>query len=125
MKKRNGPEDPFADDEPEDEVAGEPESYPTESDESATSGVTDDDGDRSTELPWIYERDSVKGERPHLIQVNVQEETTDREDDAHDAVEDLLGEDVYATDLREAALLVAFEDPEKIAAKLREWGYDH
>jgi len=109
MKKRNGPEDPFAD-------AGEDASM--ETDDST------DDND-STDLPWIYERDSVKGERPHLIQANVREATRDREDEAHDAVEDMLGEDVYATDLREAALLVAFERPEALADKLREWGYDH
>jgi hypothetical protein len=125
MKRRDGPEDPFADDEPDEDGVSE-ESYPTESDASATRGVTDEDeGDSSDSLPWIYRRNSVKGDRPHLIQANVREETVDRQDDALDAVENMLGEDVYATDLREAALLVAFDRPELIADQLREWGYDY
>lgn len=128
MKRRNGPEDPFAEDESDDEAGDDSEeSYPTESDASATSGVTADESEDSEEsgLPWIYRRDSVKGDRPHLVQANVRQETLDRQDEALDAVEEILGEDVYATDLREAALLVAYARPELIADQLREWGYDY
>lgn len=114
MKKRNGPEDPFGDESTDD---GDDD----RDDQEQTSG----EDSESSDLPWIYERDSVKGERPHLIQANVRKETVDMQDEAQNVVEDILGEDVYATDLREAALLVAFGQPELLADKLREWGYDH
>ncbi|SFT07371.1 hypothetical protein [Halostagnicola kamekurae] len=116
-----------------------------ESEESADTGVnhdlldpdepaeetdlepTDDTGSDSSDgysLPWIHRRDTVKSDRPEIIQMHVRGETVNGERDLQDDVEDLLGEDVYALDVREAAYLVAMQHPEEVASQLREWGYD-
>ena len=34
-----------------------------------------------------------------------------------------VGEDVYKTDVTEAAMAVALENPELVLAKLESWGY--
>ena len=48
----------------------------------------------------------------------------DAEDDLQDSLETMLGEDVYKSDYREAAMIVAQRNPELVAEVLREWGYD-
>jgi len=121
----DGPEDPFAD-EPDSDDADD-EGGPTDSDAGSVDGVTepDDDDGEDDELPWLFSRDTVKGDRSRPIQFQVLEETLDAEAQAHDAVEDMVSDrEVYLNDFREAAMLAAFENLDDVVAQLREWGYD-
>jgi hypothetical protein len=76
-------------------------------------------------LPWIYERSSITDGREKTVQLHLQDSTVDKQREVKTDVETLLNESVKKADLREAALLVGFQHSEEIAAKLREWGYDH
>lgn len=109
-----------------------------EQDEPATS-VTESGLDTSTHpsekeaqtastdtgLPWIYERSSITDGREKTVQLHLQDSTVDQQREVKADVETLLDESVKKADLREAALLVGFQHSNEIAAKLREWGYDH
>jgi hypothetical protein len=44
-------------------------------------------------------------------------------DELLDQMESELDEDVYKTDVTEAAMAVAQENPKLVLAKLQEWGY--
>ncbi len=79
----------------------------------------------ATGLPWIYERSSITDGREKTVQLHLQDSTVDQQRDVKADVETLIDESVKKADLREAALLVGFQHSEEIAAKLREWGYDH
>lgn len=98
------------------EAAEEPDAQPADD--------TGSDSSSEYSLPWIHRRDTVKSDRPEIIQMHVRDETVDGEGALQDDVEDILGEDVYALDVREAAYLVAMQHPEEVANQLREWGYD-
>ena len=74
-------------------------------------------------LPYIHSRDSVKEDRQQRP-VFLREQTEDGISDLVDAVEDDLGEDVYQTDVLEAAMEVALDHPKLVADKCREYGYD-
>jgi hypothetical protein len=124
-------------------TAGDPfdESPADEShtDTSATAATTDretaaaDDAtdDRDTDpgpapqtrsLPYIHARDGVKDgrtQRPVFLRDHVESGI----DDLVAGMEDELGEDVYKTDVTEAAMAVAQEHPDLVLAKLQEWGY--
>jgi len=124
MKRRNDddaePEDPFGDEPPEDEQ----ERRRTGPEDSETDGVAEP-VDGEDELPWIFRRDTVKGERPTSIQFDVLDETLDAESEARRAVEEMVSDrEVYLNDFREAAMLAAFENLDDVVAQLREWGYD-
>ncbi|WP_218836373.1 hypothetical protein [Halorarum salinum] len=54
----------------------------------------------------------------------LREEIINAEDELQDTLEERLGEDVYKSDYREAAMVVVQRRPELIAEMLREWGYD-
>lgn len=110
-------DDAAVEDSVDDLLAGEDES----SDEPDTGPSGESSG---YSLPWIHRRDTVKSDRPEIIQMHVRESTVDGEDDLQDDVEDRLDDDVYALDLREAAYLVAMQHPDEVADQLREWGYD-
>ena len=82
-------------------------------------------GDRPTmsSIPYKLRRDKVNEGReqvPYFLRENV----IDAEDDLQDTLEEILGEDVYKSDYREAAMVVAQRNPGLIAEVLREWGYD-
>jgi len=113
MKPGSG-SDPF-DDEPDEDDAETVEE--TESSES-------DREDSSQSAPWLFVRDGVKQSRDHTFQLHLRSETRTQEKRFQTAVEERLREDVYKADLREAALLVAMENEDDVAEKLREWGYD-
>jgi len=81
-------------------------------------------GDTASATPRIYRRETIKSDRPEILQLHVQGSTVDGEDDLQDDVEDILDDDVYALDLREAAYLVAMQHPDGVAEILQEWGYD-
>ncbi|WP_256546693.1 hypothetical protein [Halobellus inordinatus] len=53
----------------------------------------------------------------------LREHIEDGIDDLRTEIENELGEDVYKTDVTEAAMAVAQENPELVLAKLEEWGY--
>ena len=54
----------------------------------------------------------------------LRKEVIEAEDNLQDSLEKTLGENVYKSDYREAAMVVAQRNPELIAEVLREWGYD-
>lgn len=119
MKSGSG-DDPFAEtdtdteqksDDQQDEVTG----VETESTNVETTSQPD--------IPYKFRRDSVKQDRkqrPIFIRPQVEE----RESTFLRNLEDDVGEDVYKTDALEAALVVAMDNPDLVAEKLREWGYD-
>jgi len=117
-------DDPFSGDENQDEpTASVTESgldEPLRSSNKETSAVSTDTG-----LPWIYERSSITDGREKTVQLHLQDHTVDQQRAVKTDVEALVDESVKKADLREAALLVGFQHSEEIAAKLREWGYDH
>lgn len=129
--KRGSTDDPFAE-EPEEEVDNE-EGRPSETetavpdpeDASSTARDTGESPSREVQrqsLPFIHARDGVKDgrtQRPVFLRDHVEngiEELVDR-------METELGEDVYKTDVTEAAMVVAQEHPELVLETLEEWGY--
>lgn len=81
----------------------------------------------SYDLPhaWALGRDSVKDGRPKEKTFFLQESVLDLEDQVSDDVEEILGEEVSVTDLREAALIISYSNPELVAALVSEWGAEH
>lgn len=139
MKEGLG-DDPFA----EDTTASKSESSATDSvqtdteDQSANTGVEQsgarsdvsptDTASESTggrTLPYIYKRDAVKDGRSQRP-VFLRDYNEDRIPELINAIEDDLGESVPKTDVLEAALETAIENPEMVAATLRtdRYGYD-
>jgi hypothetical protein len=126
--KQGSTDDPFADDPERAETpAADPDadspSRRTGRTDSAEPDTTQDDG--SPAIPYIYMRDAVKegrNQRP----VYLRECNEDRIPELVDAVEDLLGEDVTKTDVLEAAMETAIENPDLVAETLRteRYGYD-
>ena len=102
------------------EEAEEREIDGSSTDESAQSEST-----RPTmqSIPYKLRRDRVNEGReqvPFFLRENV----IDAEDELQNSLETMLGEDVYKSDYREAAMIVAQRNPELVAEVLREWGYD-
>ena len=125
------------DEEPSTEQQDQPH---TESDKEAAPSATDlDDSSEDTpsastsetesqrptmdSIPYKLRRDKVNEGReqvPYFLREGVLE----AEDELKDTLEELLGENVYKSDYREASMVVAQRNPELIAEVLREWGYD-
>jgi flagellar biosynthesis/type III secretory pathway M-ring protein FliF/YscJ len=74
-------------------------------------------------IPYKLRRSKVNEGREQ-VPYFLRDEVIEAEDDLQDTVEDLLGESVYKSDYREAAMVVAQRRPELVAEILREWGYD-
>jgi hypothetical protein len=55
----------------------------------------------------------------------LREEVSGYEDEFINQLKELLGEDVPKADAGEAAMIVTHRNPEKVAAVLRAWGFDH
>ncbi|WP_436912353.1 hypothetical protein [Halosimplex marinum] len=138
--KQGSTDDPFAEEpddgtdaEETDTAASEPEAGANETtgtaDTTETAGTTDTSTLESTHetvqrgsLPYIHARDGVKDgrtQRPVFLRDHVEAGI----DDLVAEMEAELGEDVYKTDVTEAAMAVAQENPELVLAKLEEWGY--
>jgi uncharacterized protein YtpQ (UPF0354 family) len=93
-------------------------------DEDADSEETTDASTQSAEsIPYTYRRDSVNGDRDQ-IPFFLREDVLDAEQDFLRSLEDRLGEEVYKSDAREAAIVLAHRNPDLVADVLREWGYD-
>jgi hypothetical protein len=86
-----------------------------EADESSSSGAES--------IPYTYRRDSVNGDRDQLP-FFLRESVLDDEQAFLRSLEDQLGEEVYKSDAREAAIVLAHRNPNLVADILREWGYD-
>lgn len=87
--------------------------------QESQSTTTDQSGE---ELPYIFDRSSVKNDRK-MIQYFLREETQNTEKDALRAIEQELGADVSLIDLREALVRVGAEHLDEVADELRDWGY--
>ena len=122
--KQGSADDPFADD-----TEAETESE-TEGRAAETGRISPED-DRSADttassqnrsLPYIHSRDGVKDgrtQRPIFLRDHIESGI----DDLLTRMEGEFGEDVYKTDITEAAMAVAQENPELVREKLDEWGY--
>ena len=91
--------------------------------ESMTESKTQSQRPTMESIPYKLRRDKVNEGREQ-VPYFLREEIIEAEADLQDALEELLGEDVYKSDYREAAMVVAQRKPELIAEVLREWGYD-
>ena len=142
MGLKSGSRDADLDDADDDEEPSTEQRDPpdTESDEEASPSATDlDDSSEDTpsastpetesqrptmdSIPYKLRRDKVNEGReqvPYFLREGVLE----AEDELKDTLEELLGENVYKSDYREASMVVAQRNPELIAEVLREWGYD-
>ncbi|MFC6942652.1 hypothetical protein ACFQE8_22265 [Salinirubellus sp. GCM10025818] len=74
-------------------------------------------------IPYKLRRDRVNEGREQ-VPFFLREDVIDAEDGLQNNLEEMLGEDVYKSDYREAAMIVAQRNPELVAEVLREWGYD-
>lgn len=124
--KQGSADDPFADASPDgdtedtepDDVSAE--TSPLETESTSTSESTSRSQNRS--LPYIHSRDGVKdgrSQRPVFLREHIEAGI----DELVTQMEDEFGENVYKTDITEAAMAVAQENPELVMEKLDEWGY--
>jgi flagellar biosynthesis/type III secretory pathway M-ring protein FliF/YscJ len=118
------------DDDPEEppvEAEADDQSDATDGQSSAeqTAEADETGGGRPTmdSIPYKLRRDRVNDGRDQ-VPFFLREEVIDGEDELRDRLEEILGEDVYKSDYREAAMVVAQRKPELVAEVLREWGYD-
>jgi len=116
---KEGASDPFADD-------GTDSEQPTSETADAGDGGTEpaDTDERVRSLPYIHARDTVKEDRPNVHQLFVRDEADREAKHAEMELEELLGEDVYRLDAREAIYLAGMQNLGDAADLLREWGYD-
>lgn len=108
-------------------------SEPSEPDGTVASGIgetqkgedTPDESDRVSvdSLPYKLRRGNVNEGREQ-VPYFLRPEVTEGEKQLKRTLESELGETVYKSDYREAAMVVAQRNPELIAEVLREWGYD-
>ncbi|GGL42729.1 hypothetical protein GCM10009037_27840 [Halarchaeum grantii] len=94
----------------------------TSSDAAAEAEGSDDRPSMSS-IPYKLRRNKVNEGREQ-VPYFLREDVIAGEEDLQDTLEDALGETVYKSDYREAAMVVAQRNPELIADVLREWGYD-
>ncbi len=95
-------------------------------DSSANSNAkSDQTDDRPTidSIPYKLRRNKVNEGRDQ-VPYFLRKEVISAEGDLQDTLEEMLGETVYKSDYREAAMVVAQRNPEFVAEVLREWGYD-
>lgn len=131
--KKGSADDPFAE-EPQDAAEEELEDEEEELEEEPLTGADDATGNGSTSLntesaasqtqslPYIYARDSVKDgrqQRPIFLRDEVEDGIPGLVSD----LEEIFDENVYRTDVLEAAVVVAQENPDLIRKVLSEWGY--
>lgn len=125
--KQGSTDDPFAED-PESDTNPEATTADTETategePDARTTSTADSSTNSPQRLPYKYSRESVKEgreQRPIFLRPEIETGIDDLVDD----LEARLGEDVYKTDVMEAAVAVAQARPDLIADELREWGYD-
>lgn len=101
---------------------GEEEEASEESDAGAETEASDERPTMDA-IPYKLRRDRVNEGREQ-VPYFLREEVLAAEDDLQATLEDRLGESVYKSDYREAAMVVAQRRPDLVAEVLREWGYD-
>lgn len=106
----------------------DPETDDSEETSSASpESQSDDDAGETrptmSSIPYKLRREKVNEGREQ-VPYFLRSEIIAAEEDLQDALEEMLGENVYKSDYREAAMVVAQRRPELIAEVLREWGYD-
>ena len=101
----------------------ESDSEGTEATESEHDTETATDRPAMSSIAYKLRRNKVNEGREQ-VPYFLREEIIEDEDELQGTLEDLLGEDVYKSDYREAAMVVAQRNPELVAEVLREWGYD-
>lgn len=140
--KQGSTDDPFAEDpEPRSETeAGQEQTEPGIGNSIANDSTPQSPGANATEtnpddpsstsstsrtLPYIHKRGAVKEGRTQRP-VYLRPYNEDRIPELIDAVEEQLGEEITKTDLLEAAMETAIENPRIVAAILRteRYGYD-
>jgi hypothetical protein len=99
------------------------ESEAPEKTESAAASDSANGRPSMSSIPYKLRREKVNEGREQ-VPYFLREEIIDAEDELQSALEERLGEDVYKSDYREAAMVVAQRNPELVAKVLREWGYD-
>jgi len=127
--KQGSADDPFADDSGSEERPDEPpvadsttQSEPGDAADSTPTDSTATAAQRARSLPYIHARDGVKDgrkQRPVFLREHIETGI----DDLVARMEAEFGEDVYKTDVTEAAMAVAEDNPELVREKLDEWGY--
>ena len=95
----------------------------TEATESEYDTETATNRPAMSSIPYKLRRDRVNEGREQ-VPYFLREEIIEDEDELQETLEAILGEDVYKSDYREAAMVVAQRNPEVVAEVLREWGYD-
>lgn len=101
---------------------------PSETDPNTTTETMEDTESTAqrpamSSIPYKLRREKVNEGREQ-VPYFLREEVIDAEDELQDTLEELLGEDVYKSDYREASMVAAQRNPELVAEILREWGYD-
>jgi len=96
----------------------------SESDPQDGTGETESTGAPSVDsIPYKLRRSRVNEGREQ-VPYFLRPEVIDAEDQLRETLEAELGETVYKSDYREAAMVVAQHRPDLVAEVLREWGYD-
>ena len=75
-------------------------------------------------IPYKFKRDGVMVGRKQ-IPFYLRQTVIEEEDEFINHLKEFVGEDVPKADAREAAMIVAHRNPEKVAAVLRDWGFDY
>jgi hypothetical protein len=137
--KQGSTDDPFAEEPTDERATAEAEADERPPDGAESGDATDTDpsasppaarhggSDRSDAveqrtLPYIHAREGVKdgrSQRPVFLRDHVESGI----DDLVAEMEGSLGEDVYKTDVTEAAMVVAQANPDLVRETLEEWGY--
>jgi len=91
--------------------------------ETSPPGSTSSDGS-TVSIPYKFKRDGVMDGRKQ-IPFYLREDVIEDEDEFISQLKEFVGEDVPKADAREAAMMVAHRNPKKVAAVLRNWGFDH
>ncbi|MFP8890689.1 hypothetical protein ACLI4U_13080 [Natrialbaceae archaeon A-CW2] len=99
------------------------ETKSTDMPDTSTESNQADQRPSMSSIPYKLRREKVNEGREQ-VPYFLREEIIDAEDELQDTLEEILGEDVYKSDYREAAMVVAQRRPELVAEVLREWGYD-
>lgn len=116
---------------------GKPDSTGEEADQETTTTESEDSSTVNSDsqperagqrhsldsIPYKLRRNKVNEGREQ-VPYFLREEIINAEGELQDALEEMLGETVYKSDYREAAMVVAQRNPEFVAEVLREWGYD-
>ncbi len=87
------------------------------------ASVGTDDRPSMESIPYKLRRSKVNEGREQ-VPFFLRDEVMDGEADLQDSLEAMLDEQVYKSDYREAAMIVAQREPQLVAEVLREWGYD-